>query len=57
VEAEIPSYSPTDYFAIFTQAIDGQFLVLRKGKLVGCGNHDQLMVASPAYRRIFQQYD
>jgi signal transduction histidine kinase len=28
VEAEIPSYSPVDYFAIFTQAIDGQFALL-----------------------------
>lgn len=28
VEAEKLSYSPTDYFAIFTQAIDGQFALL-----------------------------
>lgn len=28
VEAEIPSYSPADYFALFTQAIDGQFALL-----------------------------
>ncbi|HWQ69396.1 MAG TPA: ATP-binding protein [Patescibacteria group bacterium] len=28
VEAEMLSYSPTDYFAIFTQAIDGQFALL-----------------------------
>src|SRR5574337_138531 len=28
VEAEIPSYSPVDFFAIFTQAIDGQFALL-----------------------------
>lgn len=28
VEAEILSYSPIDYFAIFTQAIDGQFALL-----------------------------
>jgi len=28
VEAEIPSYSPADYFSIFTQAIDGQFALL-----------------------------
>src|SRR5574337_272608 len=28
VDAEIPSYSPVDFFAIFTQAIDGQFALL-----------------------------
>ncbi|MBI2882945.1 MAG: nitrate- and nitrite sensing domain-containing protein [Candidatus Methylomirabilis oxyfera] len=28
VEVEMPSYSPTDYFALFTQAIDGQFALL-----------------------------
>lgn len=32
-------------------------LVLRKGRLVAQGNHDSLMQTSPAYRRIFQQYD
>ncbi len=30
VEVAIPSYSPTDYFALFTQAIDGQFALLDK---------------------------
>lgn len=28
VEVEAPSYSPTDYLALFTQAIDGQFALL-----------------------------
>lgn len=28
VEAEAPSYPPTDYFAVFTEAIDGQFALL-----------------------------
>jgi ATP-binding cassette subfamily B protein len=32
-------------------------LVLRKGQLVASGNHDELMEASPAYRRIFEQYE
>jgi signal transduction histidine kinase len=30
VEAEMLSYTPTDYFALFTQAIDGQFALLDK---------------------------
>jgi ATP-binding cassette subfamily B protein len=30
-------------------------LVLRKGRLVAMGNHDELMQTSEAYRRIFQQ--
>ena len=33
VEAETPSYSPTDYFALFTQAIDGQFTLLDKAMI------------------------
>lgn len=32
-------------------------LVLRKGRLVASGNHDELMETSPAYRRIFEQYE
>ncbi len=32
-------------------------LVLRKGRLVASGNHDELMATSPAYRHIFEQYD
>ncbi|MEZ4518359.1 MAG: ABC transporter ATP-binding protein [Chloroflexota bacterium] len=32
-------------------------LVLRKGQLVASGNHDTLMTTSPAYRRIFEQYE
>jgi len=28
IDAAIPNYSPVDYFAIFTQAIDGQFALL-----------------------------
>jgi ATP-binding cassette, subfamily B, bacterial len=34
-----------------------QVIVLRKGQLVAVGNHDSLMQSSPAYRRIFEQYD
>jgi ATP-binding cassette subfamily B protein len=32
-------------------------LVLRKGRLEAVGNHETLMGSSPAYRRIFEQYD
>lgn len=32
-------------------------LVLRKGRLVASGDHAELMVSSPAYRRIFEQYE
>ncbi len=32
-------------------------LVLRKGELVAAGDHQSLMVESPAYRRIFEQYE
>ncbi len=32
-------------------------IVLRKGRLEALGNHDQLMAKSPAYRRIFEQYE
>jgi ATP-binding cassette subfamily B protein len=32
-------------------------VVLRKGKLVAVGNHDELMERSDAYRRIFVQYE
>jgi ATP-binding cassette, subfamily B, bacterial len=32
-------------------------LVLRKGRLEAAGNHDELMESSPAYRRIFAQYE
>ncbi len=32
-------------------------LVLRKGRLEAAGNHDTLMQQSPAYRRIFEQYE
>lgn len=32
-------------------------LVLRKGRLEASGTHDQLMESSPAYRRIFEQYE
>lgn len=31
-------------------------LVMRKGELEAVGDHDTLMVQSPAYRRIFEQY-
>ncbi|MCA9938550.1 MAG: ABC transporter ATP-binding protein [Anaerolineales bacterium] len=34
-----------------------QVVVLRQGRLVAQGNHDTLMHTSPAYRRIFQQYE
>jgi len=30
-------------------------LVLRKGRLVACGTHEQLMQSSEAYRRIFRE--
>lgn len=32
-------------------------LVLRKGRIVAQGNHDQLMATSKAYRRIFARYE
>lgn len=32
-------------------------LVMRKGRLVARGTHDELMHNSPAYRRIFEQYE
>lgn len=32
-------------------------LVLRKGRLEAAGSHDELMESSPAYRRIFAQYE
>ena len=32
-------------------------LVMRKGRLEAAGNHDELMQSSPAYRRIFEQYE
>jgi len=32
-------------------------LVMRKGRLEAVGNHDELMQLSPAYRRIFEQYE
>jgi ATP-binding cassette subfamily B protein len=32
-------------------------LVMRKGRLEASGNHDELMISSPAYRRIFEQYE
>lgn len=32
-------------------------VLLRKGRIVGVGTHDELMVSYPAYRRIFEQYD
>lgn len=32
-------------------------LVMRKGRLEAIGDHDALMVASPAYRLIFEQYE
>jgi ATP-binding cassette subfamily B protein len=34
-----------------------QVIVLRKGRLAAVGNHESLMVSSPAYRRIFEQYE
>ena len=32
-------------------------LVMRKGRLEAVGSHDDLMQSSPAYRRIFEQYE
>ena len=32
-------------------------VVLRKGRVEALGNHEQLMEKSPAYRRIFEQYE
>ena len=32
-------------------------VVLRKGRVDASGNHEQLMTSSPAYRRIFEQYE
>ena len=32
-------------------------IVLRSGRLEAIGNHEQLMASSPAYRRIFAQYE
>lgn len=32
-------------------------LVVRKGKLVAKGTHEELMQSTPAYRRIFEQYE
>ncbi|PID85370.1 MAG: ABC transporter [Chloroflexi bacterium] len=32
-------------------------LVMRKGHLEAAGNHEELMQSSPAYRRIFEQYE
>ncbi len=32
-------------------------VVMRKGRVEALGNHDQLMERSPAYRRIFEQYE
>jgi len=32
-------------------------LVLRKGELMALGNHEELMETSPAYRKIFVQYE
>ncbi|NHZ72306.1 MAG: ATP-binding cassette domain-containing protein [Aquificales bacterium] len=32
-------------------------LVMRKGRLEAAGSHDDLMQSSPAYRRIFEQYE
>lgn len=34
-----------------------QVVVLRKGRLEAVGSHETLMQASPAYRRIFEQYE
>ena len=32
-------------------------VVLRQGRLEAVGNHEELMATSPAYRRIFEQYE
>jgi ATP-binding cassette subfamily B protein len=32
-------------------------VVMRKGRMEAVGTHDELMVTSPAYRRIFEQYE
>ena len=32
-------------------------VVMRKGCVEALGNHDKLMEISPAYRRIFEQYE
>lgn len=32
-------------------------LLLRRGELVDCGTHDELIARSPLYRRIFSHYD
>lgn len=32
-------------------------LLLRRGELVDCGTHDELLTRSPLYRRIFAHYD
>jgi ATP-binding cassette subfamily B protein len=34
-----------------------RILVLRKGELVDQGNHEELMIRSPEYSRIFSRYD
>jgi ATP-binding cassette subfamily B protein len=34
-----------------------QVIVLRRGRVAAIGNHDTLMESSPAYRRIFEQYE
>jgi ATP-binding cassette subfamily B protein len=34
-----------------------QVIVLRKGRIAAVGNHNSLMASSPAYRRIFEQYE
>ncbi|MDX1616389.1 MAG: ABC transporter ATP-binding protein, partial [Candidatus Promineifilaceae bacterium] len=34
-----------------------QVLVMRKGRLEAAGSHEKLMRTSPAYRRIFEQYE
>jgi ATP-binding cassette subfamily B protein len=34
-----------------------QVLVMRQGRLVGAGRHEDLMRDSPSYRRIFEQYE
>jgi ATP-binding cassette subfamily B protein len=32
-------------------------VVMRKGRMEAVGTHDELMHSSPAYRRIFEQYE